>query len=124
MIGRGLRLNLGKTDCLVIDTVGMSRRTDLVTLSRLLAARSARRKRPALMLDGLELLPPPPEEMADAEERQQPEAVKLVYRPFDLRTYSRLNWIENKHGQAKVIVKLGLEVPPTMGAARTCSRRT
>lgn len=103
MIGRGLRPAPGKTDCLVIDTVGMSRRTDLVTLAALagVTKRQAEQGLRTALLDRVEA-----EAAAAAQQATQEELAlaaqddgTLIYRQFDLRTGSRLHWVETRHGQ-------------------------
>lgn len=104
MIGRGLRPFPGKADCLVIDTVGMSRRTDLVTLASLagLTKRQVEQGLRAGLLDKAEVEAAAAAQAATQAELalgQQEDPGTLIYRQFDLRTGSRMHWVETRHGQ-------------------------
>jgi superfamily II DNA or RNA helicase len=91
MLGRGTRTYPGKTDCLILDVVGVSTRHTLQTAATLLGCAAAE-------LDGQTVT----EAVAARErrEREREEAIQGTLRstPVDLFTRRALRWVQTRQG--------------------------
>lgn len=95
MVGRGLRLFPGKTDCLVLDVSGASRRHALTTEVDLIGTED--------MTDQIDVLDMLTEDLAEAGEKPEPEELtyrdgRLITEEVDLFHGTRLTWYQTEAG--------------------------
>lgn len=91
MLGRGTRPYLRKTDCLVLDVVGVSTRHTLHTAATLFGCDAARLARQSV----LEMLDRPARQ---DQEEDSPLAGTLRSTPVDLFARRALRWVQTRHG--------------------------
>ncbi len=91
MLGRGTRIYPGKTDCLLLDVVGVSTRHTLHTAATLFGCDAARLARQSV----LEILDRP---APQAQEADAPLAGTLRSTPVDLFARRELRWVQTPQG--------------------------
>ena len=91
MLGRGTRTYPGKTDCLLLDVVGVSTRHTLHTAATLFGCDAARLARQSV----LEILDRP---APQAQEADAPLAGTLRSTPVDLFARRELRWVQTRQG--------------------------
>ncbi len=91
MLGRGTRTYPGKTDCLILDVVGVSTRHTLHTVATLFGCAPATLARQSVLA------------VLDAQERQAQQPAEMVTgilrsTPVDLFARRALRWVQTRHG--------------------------